>query len=77
LNANSEFKCSFCHQKHRAPSQAGFPPYLGLLKIFKTRADHVRHYKNVEELHSKQAELKSKSDSFEANFQNGTDQIKE
>jgi hypothetical protein len=76
-DANNEFKCLFCEEQHKPSSEKGFPPNLALLKLIKTKANEVYRNSNVKKLNSKLAEGRQKSDDLKANFENGTDQVKE
>jgi hypothetical protein len=76
-DANNELECQICKEKHKPASDKGFPRNLGLSRLTKTKADQVYRNSNVEELKSKLDEIKVKSDDLKANFDNGTDQIKE
>jgi hypothetical protein len=76
-DANNEFKCHFCEEKHKPDSEKGFPPSQACLKMMKAKASEVSRNKGVEKLRSKLEEVKQKNDLFKASLDNGTDQVEE
>ncbi len=76
-DANNEFECEFCNEKHKPPTEKGFPKSLSLLKLVRAKADQVYRNPNVEQLRLKLAELKKNSDNYKFTIQNGEAQVKE